>query len=189
MFRARNVVVGGKSKEQIRRELALAEVRLNALAEALFEDPRFTVSESPHEVECFAVSIASLGHPVGAAIAEACQSADQMGLSECPLELAAHLRLQYTDQAEGAVGFPHSKHGAPPGSITVVSPALSPEYETPKGFYLRRIEGRLWLRGYRSEPDHVWSPEDVLVFCRGGATDSTRLRADPGVVRRRDTDS
>ncbi len=169
MFRTRTVVVGGKSKEQIRRELAIAEVRLNALAESLFEDPGFAVSESPHKLECFAVSIAGLGHPAGATIAEACQSAGQMGLSECPLELAAHLRLQYTDQEEGAAGFPQTTHRAPPGSITVVSPALSPEYETPKGFYLRRIDGRLWLRGYRSEPDHVWSPEDVLVFCRDPA--------------------
>jgi hypothetical protein len=45
-----------------------------------------------------------------------------------------------------------------------VSAALVEDDEFPKGFYLRRIDGVLWLRGYRSGPAHVWSPDDRLVF-------------------------
>ncbi len=81
-------------------------------------------------------------------------------------ELAPHLRLQYLDQPEGYIGYPPSEHRAPPGSLTVASRELASDDEIPKGFYLRRIEGVLWLRGYCSGPDHVWSAADRFVFCR-----------------------
>jgi hypothetical protein len=42
---------------------------------------------------------------------------------------------------------------------------LAQDESIPKGFYLRRIEGILWLRGYRSGPEHLYSPEDRFVFC------------------------
>jgi hypothetical protein len=84
----------------------------------------------------------------------------------CPLELGPHPRLQFLDQPEGHLGHPSSKHRAPHGSITVASRPLTEDYETPKGFYLRRIDGVLWLRGYCSAPDDIWNPEDRLVFCR-----------------------
>jgi hypothetical protein len=48
-----------------------------------------------------------------------------------------------------------------------MSPMLSPEDEFPKGFYLRRIKGELWLRGYRAGAEHVWSSGDHLLFGRG----------------------
>ena len=82
----------------------------------------------------------------------------------CPLELGPHLRLQFTDQPEGSLGQPVSQNCAPPGSLTVASAPLAQDDETPKGFYLRRIEGVLWLRGYRSWPGHIWSPQDMFVF-------------------------
>jgi len=93
------------------------------------------------------------------------ERAAQLGLLLCPLELGPHLRLQFLEQPEGSVGYPPSQHRAPPGSITVASPELVQDECTPKGFYLRHIEGILWLRGYRSGPEHLWSPEDRLVFC------------------------
>jgi hypothetical protein len=34
------------------------------------------------------------------------------------------------------------------------------------GFYLRRIQGVLWLRGYRSALEHIWSADDRFVFRR-----------------------
>jgi hypothetical protein len=78
------------------------------------------------------------------------------GLSLCPLELGLHLRLQYRDQPEGQIDKPGHPQHAPYGSITVVSEPLSTDDDLPKGFYLRGIAGVLWLRGYRSTPEHRW---------------------------------
>ena len=43
---------------------------------------------------------------------------------------------------------------------------LDASEETPRGFYLRNINGTLWLRGYWSDDEHVWAPGDLFVFMR-----------------------
>jgi hypothetical protein len=87
------------------------------------------------------------------------------GLQLAPLELAPHLRLQWRGQAEGRVGQAATRHRAPPGSLTVVSLPPVDDDAFPKGFYLRRIDGVLWLRGYRAAAGHQWQPDDRLIFC------------------------
>jgi hypothetical protein len=104
----------------------------------------------------------------GATIGQIHARVAQLGLLLCPLELGPHLRLQFLDQPEGHVGHARSKHCAPPGSITIASPHLTDDDDTPKGFYLRCISGTLWLRGYRSGPGHTWSSDDRFVFCYPG---------------------
>jgi hypothetical protein len=158
--------IGGASKVDLRSKLRLAGVRLNESAEVLFADGRFTTSAARSLVEVAELSVASLGFHHGATFAKILEQAAVVGLSLCPLELGPHFRLQYTVQPEGFVGRQPSQHRAPPGSVTVASAPLADDDCTPKGFYLRRIEGVLWLRGYRSSPDHNWSPEDVLAFLR-----------------------
>jgi hypothetical protein len=83
------------------------------------------------------------------------------------MELGPHLRAQFLDQPDSADGTPLTHGRAPPGSITVASSPLDDRDETAKGFYLRRVDTVLWLRGYWSWPGHIWNPEDVLVFSRG----------------------
>ena len=87
-----------------------------------------------------------------------------LGLGLCPPELGPWLRLEYLDQPEGNAGQPARPGLAPAGAITIVSAALVEDDGFPKGFYLRRSDGVPWLRGYRSGPAHVWSPDDRLIF-------------------------
>ncbi len=86
-----------------------------------------------------------------------------MGL--CPPELGPYLRLEYLDQPEGNFGS-SMQHQAPSGSITIASEVLTEDEDFPKGFYLRRINGELWLRGYRADHLHVWNPGDHFIFCQ-----------------------
>jgi hypothetical protein len=162
----RLIRVGGVGKAELLSRLQRAGVRLNDAAQALFADDRFTTAPVSSLIEVAELSVANLGLPDGATIAPIVERAAGLGLVACPLELGPHLRLQYTDQPEGFLGQPPSRHRAPPGSVTIASAPLDDGEDTPKGFYLRRIEGALWLRGYRSWDGHVWSPEDVFVFAR-----------------------
>jgi hypothetical protein len=150
-------------------------MKLNPAAEALFEDHRFNTLTRSTIIEIACPSVADLGFAEGATYDQLAAGALKRGLVECPVELGPHLRLQYLDQPEGSIGFPATKHRAPPGSITIASFRLDDRDETPKGFYLRCIEGVLWLRGYWSSLDNLWRPEDVLVFARDG----TAERRDP----------
>ncbi len=94
------------------------------------------------------------------------ERANELGLELCPLELGPHLRLAYLNQPEGALGNPVQQHQAPFGSITIASEVLTEDHDFPKGFYLRRINGVLWLRGYRADHLHVWNPDDHFIFCQ-----------------------
>jgi hypothetical protein len=167
------VHAGGATKAELLSRLAEARIQLNPAAHELFADGRFETSATPYLVETITCSVAALGLPRGGPSAQVLEQALAAGLSVCPLEVGPHLRLQFQEQAEGSLGHPPSRHRAPPGSITVASAALAQDGETPKGFYLRRVEGILWLRGYRCGAEHVWSPEDVFVFSRapGGRPD------------------
>jgi len=161
-----SVRIGGMDKQDLLRALRERNVQLNRAAEALFEDRRFTPANRSRVVEIGALSVADLGFAEGATHDQLIARAHASGWTECPLELGSHLRLQFLDQAEGSAGSPATKHRAPPGSITVVSVPLDNRDETPKGSYLRRIDGVLWLRGYWSGADNVWRPDDVLVYAR-----------------------
>lgn len=161
-----SVRIGGLDRAAILAQLRGLGVQLNRAGERLFADARFRTLPREQAVAIQAITPADLGFPEGATYGAICRRAVEVGLVEAPLELAPHLRLQHLDQAEGAAGRPATRHRAPPGSITVASAPLEDDEDTPRGFYLRRIEGELWLRGYVSGPDHIWSPEDVLVFAR-----------------------
>ena len=166
MTRLHSVSSGGVDKAELLARLESAGVLLNEAGRTLFADPRFTTSPTASRLDVVATSVADLGLSDGATIDLIVERAAAQGLELCPLELGPHLRLQFVDQEEGFIGQPLTKHRAPPGSLTLASAPLADDEETPKGFYLRRIEGVLWLRGYRSWPGHPWSAQDMLAFIR-----------------------
>jgi len=51
-------------------------------------------------------------------------------------------------------------------AITIASEPLTQDDDFPKGFYVRRIKGALWLRGYRAGAAHIWEADDHLLFCQ-----------------------
>jgi hypothetical protein len=166
----KTVRVGGMEKRELLHLLRERSVQLNRAAEALFDDPRFRPLSHSTVIEIAVLSVADLGFGQGATYQQLVARALESGLVECPLELGPQLRLQFLDQPEGPADSPTTERRAPPGSITVASAPLDDRDETPKGFYLRRFDGVLWLRGYWSWPGHLWSPEGVLVFSRGYST-------------------
>jgi hypothetical protein len=162
----RAVAVGGVKKLELQKELQRHGVEINEAGRTLFASDRFQTSDISTITETVEVSVLNLGYAQGATISRIHEAATALGLALCPLELGPHLRLQYLDQPEGCRDHPPSSHRAPPGSITIASQQLTEDHDFPKGFYLRRIKGTLWLRGYHSGPEHIWQPEDHLVFCR-----------------------
>ena len=160
----RTVQVGGLTKSELIQELRSNAILMNESAERLFASDYFTTSETGYPVTTVELTVHDLGFPRGATIAEIYARAEALGLGLCPVELGPHLRLLYLDQPEGYWGKPLRQHQAPSGSITIASEQLTEDDDFPKGFYLRRIEGVLWLRGYRSGPEHIWEPDDHFIF-------------------------
>lgn len=160
------VHVGGETPAALRSRLALAGVRLNPLAAQLFDDTRLAVPTRPCRMAVAPVRVAALGHADGATFEVIVRSAARQGLVPCPLVLAPWLRLQWLAQPEAPASDPPARHRAPPGALTVARVPPPDAQDLPWGFYLRRIDGVPWLRGYRCWSGHVWAADDVLVFRR-----------------------
>lgn len=164
----RTVCIGGMRKDEILSALQEKGIQLNKIAQTLLAHQAFDASDVRSTIEIAEVSVRDLGLTRGATLEQVFERAAEHGLALCPLELAAHLRLQFIDQPEGSVGFPPSSNRAPPGSLTIAARPIASGDGVPMGFYLRRIRGVLWLRGYRSPDEHVWDAKDRFVFRRQG---------------------
>ena len=160
----RVVTIGGVSKAHLLAQLDAAQVKLNEAAATLFASELFTVEDTSRTMVIVEVSVEQLGFPQGTTLLELFERALSLGLALVPLELGPHLRLQYHDQPEGYWGQPVTEHQAPPGSVQIAAAPPSEDDGFPKGFYLRRIKGEMWLRGYWADPTHPYQPGDRFVF-------------------------
>jgi hypothetical protein len=164
----RVVCIGGRGRAALTADLNDAGVEINELGLQLLASDAFSVSIATQPLATVELTARNLGLPQGGVMSAIVGNATALGLSRCPMELGPYLRLQYLDQVECLSEEPTHRHRAPPGSVTIVSEPISQDDEFPKGFYLRCIHGKLWLRGYRSDARHTWSPDDRLIFSFAG---------------------
>ena len=162
----RKIEVGGLTKSQLIQKLQQYSILMNEYAEKLLADDKFTTSDTKYNLQTVELTVGNLGFPHGATTDQIFKKANELGLELCPLELGPYLRLEYLDQPEGYSGNSLQRNEAPSGSITIASETLSEDADFPKGFYLRRINGVLWLRGYNADYLHVWNPNDHFIFCQ-----------------------
>lgn len=161
----RIVEVGGHTKSQLIMKLQEYSILMNEYGEKLLADDRFTTSDTKYRLQTVELTVGDLGFLEGATTAQIFNRASELGLELCPLELGPYLRLVYLNQPKSS-GKTIQSHQAPSGSITIASEILTEDDEFPKGFYLRRINDELWLRGYRADHLHVWNPGDHFIFCQ-----------------------
>lgn len=161
---ARTVSVGGFTKTELLHELQRNSILMNPYAERLFASDFLTMTQTQYRVKTVELAVGNLGFSQAVTIPEIYERAGEVGLGLCPLELGPYLRLHYLEQPEGYLGKPSRENQAPYGSITVASEKFTDDEDFPKGFYLRRINGVLWLRGYRSNIDQLWESDVHFVF-------------------------
>ncbi|MDS1011919.1 hypothetical protein QT355_01105, partial [Lactococcus lactis] len=115
-FPAMSITTGGHTKDNLRQALDQAGIQCNAHADALFDDPRFTISPEPHAATVLFITVAELRLPKGANLPAIFAQAENSGLTLCPLELAVDLRLQWRDQGQSTNHDLH-RHEAPQGAV------------------------------------------------------------------------
>ncbi|WP_339229533.1 helicase [Oceanobacillus sp. FSL K6-2867] len=165
-FITRTIKVGELTKSQLIQKLKQRSILMNEYAKRLLSDDKFTTSDTKYSLKIVELTVENLGFPNGSTMPQIFKRASELGLELCPLELGPHLRLEYLNQPEGNKGNPSQKHKAPSGSITIASEIVSEDDYFPKGFYLRKINGVLWLRAYIADDLHVWNPDDHFIFCQ-----------------------
>lgn len=157
------LTTSGFSADQFQTELAAQQISLNPHAKDLFADPRFQPTPAGQTQYLRVLTVGELALTVPAILPAIFQRARTLGLQPCPLALAVDFRLQWQTQVKSTNSI-FSKHEAPQGAITVMSPIEDDDPDLPKGFYLRHIDDTLWLRGYRCDDLYVWQPSDTLAF-------------------------
>ncbi|MFD0047438.1 hypothetical protein ACFVGV_19850 [Pseudarthrobacter scleromae] len=156
------VCVGGLSRRQLMSSLSSRGVLLNGHAETLIEDVFFDY-QPPRPVVVTERTVGELGLPSGAMLAQIFKVAQNQGLLLCPADTGPYLRMALNEQVVSRDSVMSSGR-APDGALTVAAEALSKNDEYPKGFYLRVVDGKAWLRGYQCDDEHVWSPDDRFIF-------------------------
>jgi len=156
------VRVGGLSRADLMTQLSSLGIGLNAHAETLLSDASFDET-APREVTVVEYSVLELGYPEGASLSQVYARAEASGLRLCPPAAGPYLRLALMGQSS-APDAVLSAGRAPSGSVTMAAHPLRDDDEYPKGFYLRVIDGRPWLRGYTCDDEYIWSPEDRFAF-------------------------
>ena len=160
--------VGWLSREDLLASLDRLGVLRNASADVLLTSDVF----DRQRLESFRVvqrTVGQLGFRNGAALPSIFTRAQTVGLSLCPAITGPYLRLVMAGQ-ESAPDSVLSNGSAPSGSITVAAAPLDDDDDFPKGFYLRAVNGVLWLRGYRTTDTYIWSPDDRFAFREEGSS-------------------
>lgn len=160
----RTIEIGGLSKDELIRKLNTNKIEMNRFGKELFADERFHVSSQRHSVKTIELTVGNLDFSEGASTVQIFDKAKELDLKLCPLELAPYLRLALMDQKEKHTDNFSKQKQAPSGSITIASEPISTNENFPKGFYIRRLNDKLWLRGYIADDLHIWNPDDHFVF-------------------------
>lgn len=161
--------IGPFPKSDIPRILKAHDISLNRLAELLFAHPAFS-TESVNMAAAVIASLEEIGLAGGGTLQEIRQQAMKYGFRPCPVSTGLFLRLAWKDQPESQSSLLSGTHRAPDGAVTVMSDALCRDDSFPKGLYLRKVNGVLWLRGYVCGDDYAFAGDDLFAFDPGEAS-------------------
>lgn len=147
------VTLEGLTSEALTRRLESAGIQLNTHAQTLLE-PKFFDFSKTGKYRVQLVTVADLGFTEPANLPAIYRRIRERGFALCPLELAPYLRLSWRTQPTSRNSALTGQHKSPDSAVNVSTPPLSSDPYVPKGFYLRNVDGPLWLRGYICDDEH-----------------------------------
>ncbi len=132
----------------------------NPYAETYISHPCFP-ARGRGEMTAAILSLEELGLERGASLDELFQLIKETQFAPCPPDTGFFLRLTWTDQPQSQDSVLTGTHRSPDQAVTVLSEPLERDDSFPKGLYLRKVDGHLWLRGYVCDPAYRF-PGDAL---------------------------
>ena len=157
------LTIGHVTKETLINLLNDHSIKINPLGEKLLRSKLFQVNKEKKKIQLTELSLYELGFKNGANLLEIIKAAQRIGLNACPVEVAPFLRLNY--QQTDTQGI-EKQFKTPEGAVTVVSEIFKDQVSFPKRFYLRKINGELWLRAYICDYEHIFESHERFIFER-----------------------
>ena len=146
--------------EQSLQTLKEHGILTNRYAEMVIAHSRFS-ARGAGEMTAAILSLEELGLERGASLDELLRHIQGTQFSPCPPDTGFFLRLAWTDQPQSQNSVLTGTHSAPDQAVTVLSEMLERDDAFPKGLYLRKVDGNLWLRGYVCDSAYRF-PGDAL---------------------------
>lgn len=162
-FQVLPVRLGGMSLTQLRQALQQADIHTNAHAETLLTKLHLFGEEPAYLVRVGIVTVGQLGLTRGGTLPQIGRAALHVGFKLGPLALAPFMRLQWQAQP-ASTDSAMQRQRAPQAAVTVAVAHPGGAPSAPRGFYLRNVNGHLWLRGYVASDDYVWAASDQFAF-------------------------
>lgn len=156
------LTIGGISKECLLQILKANNIQINILGERLLTNHLFQVTNEKQNIELTEISPTELGFKKEPNLRNLIDQAKKLGLQLCPVDVAPFLRLEYFQEDSHGMD---KKYKTPDGAVTVVSEMIDEDnHDFPKGFYLRKIDGQEWLRGYICDDTHTFGLDETFIF-------------------------
>lgn len=151
-IRRENVEIGGKSAEQLIREMDEAGINILTYAKSMLQNNReFIPGSNREKVTLIRLTVADLGFRTSATTDQIFERAEALGLELCPPDTGPNYRLKYRNQTMGERLY----IGMKPIIVSDGRPIV---------FSLERREDGLWLNGFWASPAYAWSPDSRFAF-------------------------
>lgn len=150
-IRKMETTIGGKTKEQLLKELKEKKINLSDYAKRMMDNKDFTTSKKQEQIDLIRLTVGDLGFPNGATTKEIYEKAEELGLELCPAETGPNLRLNYLDQPMGEW-------------FRIAMKQISDADGYPYVFDLDHDDDGLWLNDIWASPVIRWDSSRKFVF-------------------------
>lgn len=147
-IRRYNIEIGGKTKDQLKKELKEKDIKTSDWADDILESKDFVISKKIEKADLVRLTIEDLGFSDGATTDEIYKRAKDFGLELCPAEVGPHLRLQYSGGEW----------------MCIAMKQIADRDGFPDVFHLVRNGDGLWLNGNNAKPARRWLSRHQFVF-------------------------
>lgn len=150
-IRRESVEIGGKSAQELIREMEQAHINISNYAKSMLENREFVPGKQSEEMTLIRLTVADLGFRTGATTEKIYERAEALGLELVPPDGGPHYRLKYQNQPLGEWVYMGMKQMADSGGY-------------PGVFKLGRRVGGLWLGYDWAGARYGWDPNRKFVF-------------------------
>lgn len=140
--------IGGKTKEELEKELKQKNITVGTYAQQLLDSPDFTTSKNVEDIDLVRLTVEGLGFSNGATTDEIYKKAEEFGLELCPPEVGPQLRLSYSGDEY----------------LRIAMKQITDRDGSPSVFSLSRGGAELFLDADGAKPSFRWSAGFMFVF-------------------------
>ena len=146
------IEIGGKTAEQLERELEQAGIKMTNGSKAMLGSDDFVPSKNMEQATLIHLMVVDLGFTKSVTTDQIYQRAKELGLELCPAEVGPHYRLTYRqDQSMDRWSYVGMKQ-------------ITDSDGFPDIFSLECRDGGLWLDIHIAKPDYEWDPTMQFAF-------------------------